>query len=78
MVLVWPRTWPETTDTAPNSPIARAFSSTMPYSRPQLMFGSVTRRKVCQPLAPSEIAASSSSEPCSCIRGISSRATKGR
>ncbi len=42
------------------------------------MFGSVTRRKVCQPLAPSETAASSSSVPCSCISGISSRATNGK
>ena len=41
------------------------------------MLGSVTRKKVCQPLAPSTIAASSSSVPCSCISGISSRATKG-
>ena len=53
-VLVRPRMWPETTETAPNSPIARAFSSTIPKSRPKRMFGSVTRRKVCQPLAPSE------------------------
>ncbi len=42
------------------------------------MFGRVTRRNICQPLAPSEIAASSSSEPCSCISGISSRATNGK
>ena len=42
------------------------------------MFGSVTRRNVCQPLAPSTIAASSSSVPCSSMSGISSRATKGK
>ena len=41
------------------------------------MFGSVTRRKVCQAEAPSDSAASSSSDPCACISGISSRATKG-
>ena len=41
------------------------------------MFGRVTRKKVCQPLAPSTMAASSSSEPCSCISGISSRAMNG-
>ena len=41
------------------------------------MFGSVTRQKVCQPPAPSTRAASSSSVPWACIRGISSRATKG-
>ena len=42
------------------------------------MFGSVTRQKICQPLAPSDSAASSSSVPCSCISGISSRATNGK
>ena len=42
------------------------------------MLGSVTYQKVCQPLAPSESAASSSPVPCSCISGISSRATKGK
>ena len=41
------------------------------------MFGMVTRRKVRRPDAPSEIAASSSWVPCSCISGISSRATNG-
>ena len=41
------------------------------------MFGSVTRQNVCQPLAPSDSAACSSSVPCSCISGISSRATNG-
>ena len=42
------------------------------------MLGSVTSQKVCQPPAPSEIAASSSPVPCSCISGISSRATNGK
>ena len=42
------------------------------------MLGSVTRQKVCQPLAPSESAASSSVLPWSCISGISSRAMKGK
>ena len=41
------------------------------------MLGSVTRQKVCHPPAPSTIAASSSSVPCSCMSGISSRATNG-
>ena len=45
---------------------------------PHFMFGSVTRQKICQPLAPSTRAASSSSVPCACISGISSRATKGK
>lgn len=41
------------------------------------MFGSVTRQKICQPLAPSTRAACSSSDPWACISGINSRATKG-
>ena len=36
MVLVRPRIWPETTDTAPNSPIARALQIITPYSSPHL------------------------------------------
>src|SRR6195256_239257 len=77
MVWVSPRMWPDTTDTAPNSPIARALQSSTPYSRPHLILGKVTRKKVCKPDAPSEIAASSSCVPCSCIKGISERATNG-
>ena len=41
------------------------------------MLGKVTFQNVCQPVAPSVRADSSSSVPCSCIRGIISRATKG-
>ena len=41
------------------------------------MFGSVTRQKVCHPFAPRVTAEYSSSVPCACMRGISSRATKG-
>jgi hypothetical protein len=78
MVLVSPRMWPDTTDTAPNSPIARALHSSTPYSTPHLILGKVTRKKVCRPEAPSEIAASSSCVPCSCISGISARATNGK
>src|SRR3989475_3473944 len=78
MVLVWPRMWPETTDTAPNSPMARALHKITPYSRPHLMLGKVTFQKVCQPVAPSTMAACSSSLPCACISGISSRAMKGK
>ena len=78
IVLVSPRMWPETTETAPNSPMARALHSIMPYTRPQRTFGSVTRKKVIQPPAPSVIAASSSSLPSCCISGISSRATYGK
>ena len=78
MVLVCPRMWPLTTETAPNSPIARALHRITPYSRPQRMLGSVTCQKVCQPLAPSTCAACSSSLPCACMSGISSRAMKGK
>src|SRR3977135_2147740 len=78
MVLVSPRMWPDTTDTAPNSPMARALQSSTPYSTPHLILGKVTRKKVCKPDAPSEIAASSSWVPCSCISGISARATNGK
>src|ERR1700709_1046069 len=77
MVLVSPRMCPETTETAPNSPMARALQSSTPYNTPHLILGNVTRKKVCSPDAPSEIAASSSSVPCSCISGISARATNG-
>ncbi|MNC58938.1 hypothetical protein D3C75_1087100 [compost metagenome] len=41
------------------------------------MLGTVTCQNICQPLAPSRRAASSSWVPCSCISGISSRATNG-
>ena len=78
MVLVWPRMWPETTLTAPNSPIARALHRITPYSSAHFTLGSVTRQNICQPLAPSTRAASSCSWPCACISGISSRATKGK
>src|SRR5690606_6407873 len=78
MVLVWPRILPETTDTAPNSPIARALHRMTPYNNPHLMLGKVTYQKVCQPRAPRTTAASSSSRPWACISGISSRATKGK
>jgi hypothetical protein len=48
-----------------------------PYIRPHLMFGSVTRQNVCQPLAPRLSAASSSSDPTASMTGMSSRATNG-
>ena len=49
MVLVSPRMCPETTETAPNSPMARALQSKTPYRRPQRILGRVTRQNVCQP-----------------------------
>jgi hypothetical protein len=42
------------------------------------MLGSVTRKKVWKPEAPSVAAASSSPRPWSVINGISSRATNGK
>src|SRR6266513_2273295 len=44
IVLVSPRIWPETPETAPNSPIARALQRITPYSSAHFTFGSVTRR----------------------------------
>src|SRR6266567_2210136 len=78
MVLVRPEMCPEMTATAPNSPMARPLQSRIPYSNPHLMLGIVTRMSVCHPLAPSKKAASSWAVPCFCIKGMSSRATKGR
>ena len=45
MVLVNPRIWPETTETAPNSPMARALQIITPYNSPHLTRGSVMRKK---------------------------------
>ena len=42
------------------------------------MLGSVTRQNVCQPFAPRVTADDSSSVPCACISGMSSRATNGK
>ena len=49
----------------------------MPYSSPQRMLGSVTRRNVCSRDAPSVQAACSSSMPSSCSTGTTSRITNG-
>ncbi|MNT12536.1 hypothetical protein D3C72_1474670 [compost metagenome] len=43
-----------------------------------MILGKVTLQKVCQPVAPSTMAACSSSLPWACISGISSRAMKGK
>src|ERR1017187_10220278 len=77
IVFVCPRICPETTETAPNSPIARALHNTSPYSSPHLTLGIVTRKNICHPPAPSTIAASSSSLPTACMIGMSSRAASG-
>src|SRR5262245_25479208 len=76
-VSVRPASFPETTLTAPNSPMARALHRSTPYSKPHLMFGTVTRQNICQALAPSVRAASSSSGPSASITGINSRAMNG-
>src|SRR5256886_11076377 len=52
---------PDTTDTAPNSPMARALHRITPYTSPQRIFGSVTWKNVIHAPAPRVIAASSSS-----------------
>src|SRR3546814_4313555 len=49
-----------------------------PIEKPPANIGNVTCQKVCQPLAPSDNAASSFSRPCSVISGMSSRATNGK
>ena len=69
---------PDTTETAPNSPMALALHKIIPYINPHLILGRVTRQNICHPFAPSETAASSSEVPCACITGINSRATNGR
>src|SRR5690554_5595057 len=73
-----PRICPDTTDTAPNSPIARALHRITPYNKPHLILGKVICQNTCQPRAPSTTAASSSSRPWACIRGINSRAINGK
>src|SRR3989442_9958575 len=78
MVSVFPAMWPETTYTAPNSPIARALQRITPYRSPHLMLGSVTSRNTCQPRAPRLTAATSSSAPIASMSGINSRATTGK
>ena len=70
---------PDTTETAPNSPIARALQRITPVSRAPL---DVRQRHMPERL-PDRLpratsAASSSSLPCACISGISSRATNGK
>src|SRR3989441_80715 len=78
MVSVFPAMWPETTYTAPNSPIARALQRITPYRSPHLMLGSVISRNTCQPRAPRLTAATSSSAPIASMSGINSRATTGK
>ena len=74
---VSPRMRPDTTETAPNSPIARAVQRITPLTSAHLTLGSVTRRNICQPFAPSKLAASSSSRPDASMTAMSSRATNG-
>ena len=74
---VLPKILPETTETAPNSPIARALVNSTPYINPQRILGKVTRQKICQSFAPKVRPASSCSKPISSKTGITSLATKG-
>lgn len=76
-VFVLPRKCPEITDTAPNSPIARAVHKTTPYSKVHLIWGKVIRRKIVNAPAPIKAAASSSSFPWAFSTGNSSRNTNG-
>ena len=69
---------PDTTDTAPNSPTARALVKITPYNSAQRIFGSVICQNTCQPLAPNSTAASSCSVPRVDISGTNSRTTKGQ
>ena len=69
--------WPDTTDTAPNSPIARALHNSTPNANPHRTRGRVTYHKTCQNPAPRVSAASSSVAPCASMIGISWPATNG-
>src|SRR5205085_6717845 len=76
-VSVLPLMRPETTLTAPNSPMERAVVRTTPYATAQRIAGSVTRRKVANGPAPSVAAACSWSVPISRSTGTTSRTTNG-
>src|SRR5699024_11976573 len=73
----WFKIPPDTTDPPPNSPPARALVTTTPYSKPHLIFGRLTWRNTCHPLAPNVSAAYSSSRPCICITAKRRPATQG-
>ena len=60
-----PESLPETIDTAPYSPSARAVVNTTPKATPTRMAGKVIMRKICQLEAPSVRAACSCSVPIS-------------
>ncbi len=63
--------------TEPYSPSARAKASAKPVSRAGVTIGKITRVKVCQRVAPSVAAASSSSFCRSSSTGCKVRTTKG-
>ena len=75
--MVSPLRCPERTDTAPNSPMALAEHSTIPYSRAQRMWGSVICENIWNPFAPMRAAASSSSLPAAVRTGMISLDMKG-
>ena len=64
--------------TEPYSPIARAKAMAKPVSSAGAIDGKITRAKVCQRVAPRQVAASSSSFSASSSTGCTVRTTKGR
>src|SRR3569832_1060313 len=76
-VLVSPRMCPDTTDTAPNSPMARALHWITPLGGPRGAGGGGAGRGGGRPRAPGDAAAAAAARPCSCMSGMSSRATNG-
>ena len=70
------RTWPDTTATAPNSPMARALQRGRRRGAPS-GYSATSRSETSEAPAPRVRAASSSAVPCSCISGMNSRAMNG-
>ena len=69
---------PAMNTTEPYSPMPRASASAKPVSAAGAIAGSTTRVTVCQRLAPSIVAASSSSGSSCCKSGCTERTTNGR
>jgi hypothetical protein len=79
MVLVSPLMWPDTTETAPNSPIALALHKRTPESRAH--FTDVRKRHAAEDLPATGAQRGRRFlrvAPCSCISGTRVRATKGK
>jgi hypothetical protein len=69
---------PEMNTTDPYSPRARAKAMAKPVNRAGTSWGKITRRRVCQRVAPRLAEASSNSGSSSSIMGCRVRTTKGR